>query len=102
MSQNKFASDKRAIADCDVCGFQYKLKELKENFRNNRGTNILACPTCWDEENPQEMLGTYPVIDAIAIRNPRSDFAGLPASRSVTLPVTTVPLQLRAGEVTVA
>ena len=27
---NKFASGKNAIAECDRCGFQYKLKQLKE------------------------------------------------------------------------
>jgi hypothetical protein len=25
----RFASNKRAVAICDVCGFQYKLKELR-------------------------------------------------------------------------
>ena len=27
---SKFASSKRAIAECDICGFRYKLKQLKE------------------------------------------------------------------------
>ena len=27
---NKYTTNKNAIADCDVCGFQFKLKELKE------------------------------------------------------------------------
>jgi hypothetical protein len=26
----KYASGQKAIAICDVCGFQYKLRELKE------------------------------------------------------------------------
>ena len=38
-----FASNKNAIAICDVCGFKYKHIELKKS-----SYNTLVCPTCYD------------------------------------------------------
>lgn len=70
---NRFASGKRAIAMCDVCGQRYKLKQLKEVIVKQRKTNILACTECWDPDHPQLMLGTFPVEDPQALRNPRPD-----------------------------
>lgn len=70
---NRFASGKKAIAICDVCGFQYKLKELRNLVVKTKITNILACPTCWVPDQPQLMLGTFPIEDPQALRNPRPD-----------------------------
>ena len=70
---NRFASGKKAIAECDVCGFRYKLKELKALTIKTRNTNILACPACWTPDQPQLQLGMYPVDDPQALRNPRPD-----------------------------
>jgi hypothetical protein len=69
----KFASGKKAIAECDRCGFQYKLKELREIVIKTKNTNILVCPTCWEPDQPQLQLGMYPVNDPQALRNPRRD-----------------------------
>ena len=49
---NKFASARIAIAMCDVCGFEYKLKELKDLVKKGRNTNIKACPECWNPDQP--------------------------------------------------
>jgi hypothetical protein len=73
MSANQFSSGKNAIANCDICGFQYKLHELKMVVRKTKDTNLLACPDCWDEDHPQWLLGMYPVDDPQALRNPRRD-----------------------------
>jgi len=70
---NQFASGRFAIAECDVCGFRYKLKELKPLVVKTKNTNILACPTCWVPDQPQLQLGMYPVNDPQALRNPRPD-----------------------------
>lgn len=70
---NRFASDKRAIAICDVCGFRFRLKELRELIVKFRKTNIMACPSCWNPDHPQLKLGTFPVDDPQALRNPRPD-----------------------------
>jgi hypothetical protein len=93
---NKFASSKRAIAECDICGFRYKLRKLKELIIKDTPTQIMACPECWNPSHPQLKLGTFPVEDPQAIRNPRPDFTGYPTSRSQVIPVPSfyVPAQL--------
>ena len=58
---SRFASSKNALAMCDVCGFQYKLRKLKDLVRKGISTNIKACPTCWNPDHPQLKLGMYPV-----------------------------------------
>lgn len=70
---NRFASGKRAIAICDRCGFQYKLKQLKGEILKTKPVNVLVCPSCWDPDHPQLQLGMYPVDDPQALRNPRRD-----------------------------
>ncbi len=70
---NKFASGKNAIAMCDRCGFQYKLKQLKGLVIKTKNVNILVCPSCWEPDQPQLQLGMYPVDDPQALRNPRKD-----------------------------
>ena len=70
---NQFASSQKVIALCDVCGFQYKLRELRNLFVKGRDTNVKACPECWNPDQPQLRLGEYPVNDPQAIRNPRPD-----------------------------
>lgn len=68
-----FSSAKNTIAECDRCGFQYKLKELKKLNESGRSVNLLVCPTCWEPEHPQDDLGKYPVVDPQAVQNPRPD-----------------------------
>ena len=70
---NRFASGKRAIAECDRCGQQYLLKRLKTEIIKQRKYQLLVCPECWDPDQPQLMLGTFPVEDPQALRNPRKD-----------------------------
>jgi hypothetical protein len=70
---NRFASGKIAIAECDRCGQQYKLKRLKTEIIKQREYQLLVCPECWDPDHPQLMLGTFPVDDPQALRNPRND-----------------------------
>jgi hypothetical protein len=72
---NKFSSGKNAIAECDRCGFRYKLKELKKEIIKTKVYNLLVCPQCWDPDQPQLQLGMYPVDDPQAVRNPRPDLS---------------------------
>ena len=39
MSQ-RFASGKKALAICDICGFQYKLRELRNLVKKNKITEL--------------------------------------------------------------
>jgi hypothetical protein len=70
---NKFASGKYAIAECDICGQRYKLKELKKLTIKTKQVSIKACPECWNPDQPQLQIGMYPVSDAQAVREPRPD-----------------------------
>jgi hypothetical protein len=70
---NRFASGKKAIAMCDICGQQYKLKYLRTEVIKTKNVNILACPECWSPDQPQLQLGMFPVDDPQALRNPRND-----------------------------
>ena len=79
----RYASAKIAVAECDICGFRYKLKELKNLIVKGRDTNVKACPECWNPDQPQLRLGEFPVDDPQAIRDPRPDFAGYAASRAL-------------------
>ena len=70
---NRFASGKNSIAECDRCGFRYKLKELKKLTIKTKQVTIKVCPTCWEPDQPQLQLGMYPVQDPQAVREPRRD-----------------------------
>ena len=70
---NRFASGKNSIAMCDRCGFQFKLTKLRKEIKKTKIYNLLVCPECWDPDQPQLLLGMYPVDDPQAVRNPRND-----------------------------
>jgi hypothetical protein len=70
---NRFANGKKAIAICDRCGFQFRLSLLRKLVVKQKIFNTLVCPTCWDPDQPQLMLGEFPVDDPQALRNPRRD-----------------------------
>jgi hypothetical protein len=72
---NRFASGKIAIAECDMCGFRYKLKDLKKLVIKTKIVNIKVCPQCWTPDQPQLQLGMYPVDDPQALREPRKDLS---------------------------
>jgi hypothetical protein len=80
---SKFASGKWAISECDRCGFQYKLKELKSLVIKTKNVNLLVCKSCWEQDQPQLQLGMYPVNDPQALRNPRPDTTYLQAGLDV-------------------
>jgi|DEB0MinimDraft_12_1074336.scaffolds.fasta_scaffold04098_7 hypothetical protein len=97
MSQ-RFASAQNAIAICDICGFQYKLRELRQLIVKGNKTNLKACPECWNPDQPQNRLGEFPVDDPQAVRDPRSDAAELAASRAHIQPINP-SLVLGAGQI---
>jgi len=68
-----FSSGKFAIAECDICGFRYKLKQLKKLTIKTKNVSIKACNECWNMDHPQLQLGMYPVNDPQAVREPRRD-----------------------------
>ena len=70
---SKYASAKNSIAQCDRCGFRFKLKQLKTLVIKTKNVNILVCPECWEPDQPQLLLGMTPINDPQAVRNPRPD-----------------------------
>ena len=70
---NRFASGKKAIAECDRCGQRFLLKKLKKEIIKGKTFDLLVCPECWDPDHPQLHLGEFPVDDPQALRNPRPD-----------------------------
>lgn len=80
---NRFAAGKKAIAMCDRCGQQFKLKKLKEEVIKTKRYNLLVCEECWDPDHPQLQLGMYPVDDPQALRNPRRDTTYVQAGLNV-------------------
>lgn len=97
-----FASAKFTVALCDRCGFQYKLKELKEITIRMKKTGLMVCPDCWEADHPQNMHGTFKVVDSQAVKNPRPD-SGKAASTGVAgwNPVFVHPVAMVLGKVVV-
>jgi hypothetical protein len=87
---NRFASGKNAIAECDRCGFRYKLTQLRKEIIKTKTYNLLVCPSCWDPDQPQLQLGMYPVDDPQGIRDPRPDLSYYQAGYS-GLQITNTP-----------
>ena len=81
---NRFTTGKKAISECDRCGFRFKLKQLKELVIKTKRVNILVCSQCWEMDHPQLQLGMYPIDDPQALRNPRPDRSYLTSGASVT------------------
>jgi hypothetical protein len=69
----RFSSGKNSIAECDRCGFRFKLTSLRKEVVKTKTYNLLVCPACWDPDQPQLQLGMYPVDDPQGVRDPRPD-----------------------------
>lgn len=80
---NRFTAGKIAISECDVCGFRFKLKDLKNLVIKTKQVAIKACNECWNPDQPQLQLGMYPIADPQAVRDPRPDFAGYIENRDI-------------------
>ena len=70
---NPFASGKHSIAECDRCGQQYKLKKLRFEVIKTKLYQLKVCEECWDPDQPQLLLGMFPIEDPQAVRQPRPD-----------------------------
>ena len=73
---NRFSSGKNSIAECDRCGFRFKLTSLRKEVVKTKTYNLYqlkVCEVCWDPDQPQLQLGMYPVDDPQGVRDPRPD-----------------------------
>lgn len=68
------ATDPRAIALCDRCGFVYNLYMLRPQMKYagnaTINTGLLVCETCMDPLNPQDRP-IVPGPDPLPVKNPR-------------------------------
>lgn len=69
-----YASGKYAYGYCDMCSFRYPLARLKPEVVKTKLTGMKLCSSCWTPDQPQLLLGTFPVLDPQALRNPRPDY----------------------------
>ena len=76
----KYAAGKRAIGYCDRCSWEYPLKSLKKERVNGEQQSLKVCPTCFDKDHPQNLIGKQNYEDSQALREPRVD-TGLVDSR---------------------
>jgi hypothetical protein len=97
----RFASGKKALGVCDVCGFTYLLRNLKNVVVKGRDTNIKACPECWDTDHPQLKQGMFKVDDPQSLRDPRPDTNQLASSRAINQPVSGLAVATFVGRVTI-
>ena len=98
---NRFANGANAFGFCDVCGFRFPLKRLKNLVVKTKRVAIRACPQCWVKDQPQLQLGMYPVADPQAIRDPRPEPFG--ESRNIYwgwAPVSSAEMEVFLGDVT--
>lgn len=98
---SKFTAGKRAISECDICGFRFKLSVLRKLVVKTKIVAIKACPSCWSPDHPQLLLGMYPVSDPQAVRDPRPDFAGYAESRAQLITVYSMAATGFVGNVAV-
>ena len=91
---------------CDICGFPYRLNQLKMVIFDQRPTGSKACPTCWDEDNPQLQIGrlTAGMTDPQSLLDPRPD-TGRPGSTGLFgwMPISNplLNIQCEVGNITV-
>lgn len=95
-----FASGKKALAICDICGLRTKYNRLKYVYVDGRRTTK-ACPGCWDTDHPQLQAGKLRIVDAVALRDPRSDTPERAESRSLIHPAGSVVATGFIGTVTI-
>jgi hypothetical protein len=98
---SKFATGKYALGICDICGFRYRLNELRGTTIRGKPTGLLSCPVCWDEDHPQNFLPDALHMDAEALRNPRPEDYYQSRILPHWLPVDALLLGVLLGEVEV-
>lgn len=78
-----YTSEKRAPGICDRCGFRYRLKRLSGETVRGVPQGNRVCPSCYDEDHPLNWEGSVRIVEAMGLRDPRSDSAELDAVRSL-------------------
>ena len=68
-----YAAGKKALGDCDRCGFTYKLKDLRYEIEDGIRNGLRVCDDCLDIDHPQLKIGEVNTSDNQSLYNPRPD-----------------------------
>ena len=68
-----YALGKKALGDCDRCGFTYKLSDLKYEIEDGIRNGLRVCDDCLDIDHPQLKIGEVNTSDNQSLYNPRPD-----------------------------
>ena len=68
-----YAAGKKALGDCDRCGFTYKLNDLQYEIQDSIRNGLRVCNSCFDVDHPQFKLGELDTSDNESLFNPRPD-----------------------------
>jgi len=68
-----YARGKKALGQCDRCGFSYKLNVLRYEIFDSKRNGLRVCLECFDEDHPQLKLGELNIVDPQTLFNARVD-----------------------------
>jgi len=68
-----YAQGKKALGQCDRCGFSYKLNNLRYEIVDSKRNGLRVCNECFDQDQPQLKLGKLNTSDNQSLFNPRVD-----------------------------
>ena len=68
-----YARAKKALGECDRCGFTYKLNELRYEIEDQVRNGLRVCKECFDPDQPQLRVGDVNTNDPQSLFNPRAD-----------------------------
>ena len=68
-----YARARKALGECDRCGFTYKLNELRYEIEDSHRNGLRVCRECFDEDQPQLKIGEVNTSDPQSLFDPRTD-----------------------------
>ena len=68
-----YARGKYTLGNCDRCGQQSPINDLKFEVENGFVTKRRTCPECYDPDHPQNFIGRLRINDPQSIKDARPD-----------------------------
>jgi|TARA_A100000172_G_scaffold15555_3_gene8165 hypothetical protein len=68
-----YARAKKALGECDRCGFTYKLNELRYEVQDKTRNGLRVCKHCFDPDHPQLRVGDVDTSDVQSLFDARVD-----------------------------
>ena len=84
-----YSAGKKALGDCDRCGFTYKLNDLQYEIQDSIRNGLRVCNSCLDADHPQFKLGELDTSDnendRLLFEDGTTDPLSVLASHGITL-----------------